>query len=193
LAIICASASLAAIVSATRIAGNFEPYLLRSMLGVVAASQLLFAVVALDLARRYSPKTWHLHPLLGSRAALALSLISLWALFPKTFTPRPQMCGQIAAPFIEALAPTPGASYRLEIGDQDAWPFAAPFALALLRQGNEVCVDEQWRYLFDTALTCSWIGERSASFQTVYLYRNLPTNPPSTPHTFKGPLNWMLW
>jgi hypothetical protein len=186
LALLCVAVTAAAVLSATRISGNFEPYLLRSMLGVVAAVQLSITASIIHLLRS------RLH-ILRPGLVLAVSLGALWLQLPRTFTPRQQSCGQIAEPFIQALAPERGDAYRLAIEDQEAWPFSAPLALSLLRGGSQVCVDDKWRYLFDSALTCSWPSNQGKTYRTLHLYRNLPSEPPVASRSFKGPLNWMLW
>jgi len=195
LAFLCALVTIVAVFSATRVSGNFEAHLLRCMLGTAAASQLVFAAFVTKKLRVFAS-----HLPRASRLQLApFFVLAAWIFYAgiplsKQFTPRYEQCGRIAQPFMDALSPQHGDFYRLAIEDQDAWPFAAPLGLSLLRAGADICVDEKWRYLFDSALTCAWQENlQGRAPRTLRLYRNPPADLPTTEHVFKGPLNWMLW
>lgn len=195
--------------------GEWDPYLLRSMYGVVAVASLLILVQVADLVssdRIRSPLT-RLGVLVGQplpRRTFPLLTVSLLRvplfsvpfilagtasvlLLSSGFKPPPQKCGSIARPFLRVLKREPTRTYRLVIGDHAAWPFAAPLALALLRNDFSLCVDPEWRYLFDTALVCT---ESQRKWPRLVVYRSVPEPlPPEVAalESFKGPLNTIFW
>jgi hypothetical protein len=132
-------------------------------------------------------------PILRHGAPLFLAGVLSFMLLPSGFKPPPQRCGAIARPFVRVLKKEPTRTYRLVIGDHAAWPFAAPLALALLRNNFSLCVDAEWGYLFDTALVCT---QSQREWPPLVVYRSVPEPVPpefTGLQTFKGPLNTILW
>ncbi len=189
-AILCLSVIIAALLSASQVRGQWDPYILRSMLGVSAVSLLLVFFSTCTAVFR------QIEACPSGRIGILTLLFSVacgYALLPKPFTPRAQKCGRIAKPFIDALQPKATDYFRLEISDHAAWPFAAPFGLSLLRHGASFCVSEEWRYLFDSALVC-----RSSSDQPrlLVVYRAFPDPLPERlqqMQSFTGPINTLFW
>ncbi len=144
-------------ISASRIAGGFQQYLLCFLFALVC---LMLLVNLFSLAKLFEDKLKRVSPSLQGAFIITLAIGLSYYAFPSKLPLTKSRESKLAGEVIEKLNLIPRTNlYRISFSDREVYPFVSHLFYHLLPEQIELCVSREWEYLFGETFECEGRGK----------------------------------